>query len=246
MEPARQEKAGRLELVTSDDGCVLLDLDHDRLLRLNLVAAEMWTLLSSGRTEPDIVRYLAEKYQVTEERVAADLSDLMQRINELGAAGMTVSRVDDLDSSQFISHPSFPWYGSGPSETVVEPSAFMVAAAFIGLVVFDVVLWLFSMKTMCRCVNRWPRRNSASPFAPAIGPICTAVSRACIWYPSKPACLQRSAVTACLLRSFGIPGVMKIGVRPMPFQAHAWVEVDGSVVNDWPRVKQFYRPLLSN
>jgi len=246
MESPRQRKAVRLELVTSDDGCVLLDLDHDRLLRLNLVAAEMWTLLSSGRSEPDIVRCLAEKYQVSEERVAADLSDLMVRISELGAAGMTVSRAYDLDSSQFISHPSFPWYGAAPSEAVEEPSAFMVAAALMGLALFDVVLWLFSMKTMCRCVNRWPRRNSVSAFAPPIGPICTAVSRACVWYPSKPACLQRSAVTACLLRSFGIPGVMKIGVRPMPFQAHAWVEVDGSVVNDWPRVKQFYRPVLSN
>ena len=39
---------------------------------------------------------------------------------------------------------------------------------------------------------------------------------------------------------------MMIGVRSMPFLAHAWVEADGSVINDWPRVKKFYRPLLSH
>lgn len=33
------------------------------------------------------------------------------------------------------------------------------------------------------------------------------------------------------------------GGRPMPFLAHAWVEVEGRVVNDWPRVRQFYPPL---
>lgn len=246
MEFAGRNKAARLELLTSDDGCVLLDLENDRLLRLNLVAAEMWTLLSSGHAEPDIVRCLSEKYHVGEERVAADLSDLMRRINELGAAGMTVSTGEDLDRSQFISHPSFPWYGAVPNKTVPAPSRFMVAAAFIGLGMFDVVLALFSLKAMCRCVRWWPRRDSVTPFASLIGPICNAVSRACVWYPAKTACLQRSAVTTCLLRSFGIPALMKIGVRSMPFQAHAWVEVDGSVVNDWPRVKQFYSPLLSN
>jgi hypothetical protein len=38
---------------------------------------------------------------------------------------------------------------------------------------------------------------------------------------------------------------MVIGVRPMPFLAHAWVEADGAVVNDWPKVKTFYHFLLS-
>ncbi len=39
------------------------------------------------------------------------------------------------------------------------------------------------------------------------------------------------------------PARFVVGVRPMPFLAHAWVEVAGTVVNDWPRVRQFYPPL---
>jgi hypothetical protein len=39
---------------------------------------------------------------------------------------------------------------------------------------------------------------------------------------------------------------MVIGVRVMPLLAHAWIEVDGKVVNDVPRVQQYYRYLTSN
>jgi hypothetical protein len=38
---------------------------------------------------------------------------------------------------------------------------------------------------------------------------------------------------------------MKIGIRPMPFLAHAWVEVEERVVNDWPGVKNYYQSLVT-
>jgi hypothetical protein len=52
------------------------------------------------------------------------------------------------------------------------------------------------------------------------------------WKPIR--CLQRSIVTARVMRRHGIPAEVVIGYRPSPFFSHAWVEVAGRVVNDSP------------
>lgn len=56
------------------------------------------------------------------------------------------------------------------------------------------------------------------------------------------ACLTRSLVAWAMLQSHGIAAELKIGVRKQAgkFQAHAWVEVDGQVVNDNHRVTEEY------
>jgi hypothetical protein len=73
--------------------------------------------------------------------------------------------------------------------------------------------------------------------------ICRAMDLACIWYPQEVLCLQRSAATTCLLRRFGFSAQLIVGARPMPFQAHAWVEVNGEVVNDKPYIPEMYAVL---
>jgi hypothetical protein len=66
---------------------------------------------------------------------------------------------------------------------------------------------------------------------------------ACIWYWKEVLCLQRSAATACLLRRFGVHSELVIAVQQMPFKAHAWVEVDGRIVNDKPYMREMYAVL---
>lgn len=73
--------------------------------------------------------------------------------------------------------------------------------------------------------------------------ICSAVDMACIWYWKEVRCLQRSAVTTCLLKRFGVAAQLVIGVQQTPFKAHAWVEVEGNVVNDKVYVGQMYSVL---
>ena len=73
--------------------------------------------------------------------------------------------------------------------------------------------------------------------------ICAAVDMACIWYWKEVLCLQRSAATACLLKRYGVPAQMMIGAQQTPFKAHAWVEVNGRVVNDKPYMRERYAVL---
>jgi Transglutaminase-like superfamily len=87
---------------------------------------------------------------------------------------------------------------------------------------------------------------SASTPKPRVAEeICKAVDLVCVCYPKRVLCLQRSAATACLLKRNGIPARMIIGVQGLPFKAHAWVEVDGRVVNDKPYVRDTYAVLDS-
>lgn len=76
-----------------------------------------------------------------------------------------------------------------------------------------------------------------------VGNICHAIDSACVWYRKEVLCLQRSAATVCLLRSRGIPARLVIGAQPLPFRAHAWVEVDGTVVNDKRHMREEYSVL---
>ena len=72
-----------------------------------------------------------------------------------------------------------------------------------------------------------------------------AVDLASVFYFKEVKCLQRAAVATRLLRKFGIPAEMVIGVQFSPFRSHAWVEVNESVVNDKPDLRQVYTVLES-
>jgi len=75
--------------------------------------------------------------------------------------------------------------------------------------------------------------------------ICDAVLLATCLYWKPVLCLQRSVCAVRLLRSYGIPAKLVIGYRPAPFLSHAWVEVDGRVVNSSPGYKQRLRVLCT-
>jgi hypothetical protein len=235
---------GQLQLVSSEDGGVLLDIDHDRILRLNPVGTEMWKLLSAGEREPEIVQRISRQYQVDQARVAEDVRALLKRISELRVSPANSMSADCTSPKhQDSGQVSYPWYGPAGDQRPT-PSALGVFTAFIGLAIFDLILWLFSLKLLCSCVKAWPvGRRKPDPIIS--GKLCNAVEQASVWYPKKALCLQRSAVTTCILRSHGVAARMVIGMRTIPFLAHAWVEVDGSVVNDWRSVAKFYCATIS-
>jgi len=89
-------------------------------------------------------------------------------------------------------------------------------------------------------------RVRSIPVASQDAPLCAterviaAINEACIWYPKRALCLQRSVVAVTLLRSLGVPAKFVYGVQQLPFKAHAWVDVEGKVVNDRQEVEQEY------
>ncbi len=120
--------------------------------------------------------------------------------------------------------------------------SFLVLRAYWTLVRFDVYLAkgefhvLYDKVRGCRVGRKVSDRD-------AVEQICSAVDLACIWYWKQVLCLQRSAATACLLRHYGIEASMVIGAQSSPFKAHAWVEVDGRIVNDKSYLRERYSVL---
>jgi hypothetical protein len=84
------------------------------------------------------------------------------------------------------------------------------------------------------------RRSSHSELEIVVPRMVTAVSS---FYWKLVPCLQRSVVTARLLRQYGIEAQVVIGCRTAPFASHAWVEVNGRVVNDSSGYQQKLRVL---
>jgi hypothetical protein len=120
--------------------------------------------------------------------------------------------------------------------------SFLVLKAFVKLVYFDLYLARGAFSALYETVRNCPiAKEPSSPVTAA--EICSAVDLACIWYWKEALCLQRSAATACLLKNYGVPAQMVIGAQQMPFKAHAWVEVNGLVVNDKPYTPEMYSVL---
>jgi Transglutaminase-like superfamily len=117
--------------------------------------------------------------------------------------------------------------------------SFLVLKAYGRLILFDLYLARGNFAALYEKVRKYPVGKRV-PAPGAVERVCFAVDMACIWYWKEVRCLQRSAATACLLKQYGVLAQLVIGVQQMPFKAHAWVEVDGRVVNDKPYAPEMY------
>lgn len=120
--------------------------------------------------------------------------------------------------------------------------SFLVLKAYVTLIYFDFYVARGTFAGLHEKVRKSPVRRRDVP-ADGIERICSAINMACIWYWKEALCLQRSAATVCLLRRNGVPAQMVIGAQQLPFKAHAWVEVEGRVVNDKPYMREMYAVL---
>jgi len=118
----------------------------------------------------------------------------------------------------------------------------LVLQAYLKLIYFDLYLARGNFSALYDKVRSYPIGRTTAT-ADAAERICYAMDMACIWYWKEALCLQRSSATACLLKRYGIPAQLVIGAQQMPFKAHAWVEVEGRVVNDKPYMPEIYAVL---
>ena len=119
----------------------------------------------------------------------------------------------------------------------------LVLESWLILVYFDVMMRLRNFDTLINAVRRRKIDPPILEAVPSVAELCNAVDLACVFYFKKVMCLQRSAATSLLLRRYGVPAEMVIGAQILPFKSHAWVEVDGTIVNDKPYMLDIYRVL---
>lgn len=123
-----------------------------------------------------------------------------------------------------------------PSQTWTERC--VTIFALLSLLLVDLVVRFAGFHRFYRLVRGFPVLGNRPASWPGTGGVCSAVDRAATYYFKRAWCLQRSATAACLLRLRGVQAQLVIGARRMPFGAHAWVELEGRVVNDSPVVRK--------
>lgn len=97
-----------------------------------------------------------------------------------------------------------------------------------------IILLRFSLKHSIALFAALKRRTPALATVAETADAVAAARAAAKWFPGRAACLENSlatALTAILMRR---SPDWCIGVRLMPYAAHAWVEVEGTPVGEQP------------
>jgi hypothetical protein len=128
-----------------------------------------------------------------------------------------------------------------------EDRALILRAALI-LPLTEIGLRLFGFRRWKDWIEKFPRPARLPQPLPADLQHETAlravraVRSAELHGPARPNCLERSMTLWWLLRREGVDGELHIGARRegARFEAHAWVELAGQVLNDGTEVHQHY------
>lgn len=82
--------------------------------------------------------------------------------------------------------------------------------------------------------NRGARANAPAPIDCA-----RSVATAAAFFPGRAVCLEQAIALFVVLRRLGYPAALRIGVQPLPFLAHAWIELGGRPLFEAEATSQF-------
>ncbi len=111
--------------------------------------------------------------------------------------------------------------------------------ALLTFATYDALMKLLGFAGICRILTRRAPGKRRIDLV-RLRRVCAGIERARIWYPKTIMCMQHSAVIKFLLLRCGLNPRLAIAGRIMPFQSHAWVEIDGTVINDTQKVQSYY------
>lgn len=119
----------------------------------------------------------------------------------------------------------------------------LLLETYVHLVRIDVLMRFGGVRSIHALVRKTEPASSRDGAAISVTALCQAVDLACVFYPKRVFCLQRSAATTLLLRRYGHTAELVLGAQMIPFRSHAWVEIEGAVVNDKPYMLDIYQVL---
>jgi hypothetical protein len=118
-----------------------------------------------------------------------------------------------------------------------------VVQSWLLLFRFELIMRFRSSADLRRVVRNCPVTHSDRSWLVSTEELSHAMDLACVFYFKRVFCLQGSAATTILLRRYGRKPEMVTGAQLLPYEFHAWVEIDGAVVNDKPYMHEIYQVL---
>lgn len=246
-------------LVIQNDIAQLLDFNRGQFYGLDTIATRMVSLvLESGMEEA--IAYIAQTYDVTEDRVRADVAGLLQNLESkqlLVATGKNSDRSLHLQywmTRTGILTAACLWLLKVVSLILrkllnngQDPSSYMVELLLtLSWISFRLLGWSRTISLW----QHWHRCVDASVETPVLGDVIQTVDRVVreaaaskLFLPMV--CKERALVGYHLLRAFyGLPASLVVGIDRHPFQIHAWVECDGLVITDDPAHCKLFTPVV--
>jgi hypothetical protein len=227
--------------IATQDGAALLDIGQGICFSVTAVGTLIWRQLRLGQSPERITDYLAQQFPDVPKQQVHD--DAAQFIADLRQKGLLLGHGE----SRPLERPPRLLALLRPRQNQAKDGAGARAKvprwlgwkAFIGLLAFDLLRLGKNFNRIHTAVRQWPVATASAP-PEVVDRICRAINYACVCYPKRVLCLQRSAVTSCLLRNCGVPARMVLGAQKSPFKAHAWTEVKDVPINEQSDVQRAF------
>ena len=205
-----------------DGARVILDLNAEAYRILDDVASVMWAVLTGEAGAARSLDALGARYDVEPARLRTDLDAFARRCL---AEGLLAP-----DDARAVAPPP-------PLERARYPVPH-VLGALRSLVATQ---WRLRRTGFRATYDRYAAIPAGTSTARLPAALATYVQAENVFVAGRAPddCLVRSLSLYRFLRSAGIPAEHVLGVRRFPFQAHAWVECDGSPLLDDSRRRRF-------
>lgn len=240
--------SNQVRTVAADGFLVVLDRASGTYFSLNGVGADVWSCLEQRRPADEIPRILAAKYEADPGQVEHDVETLLQQLIRQKLLTPTESIADSADShdatetvDSSFGHWIDAWNAVPPeARRGPRPAAWFGTLRALGHVVsVGLAMRTGGMRALYDSLEQVPLRAPTADPARAWAWIDQSLTATSLYF-KKAWCLQRSVAGTLFLRSHGVPAEVVIGVVPVPFAAHAWIEIGSTLVNDSPGyVSQF-------
>lgn len=210
------------------DTVVLMNKTTEQYLTLHETTARIWELVGDGLKPQAIVDRLCEEYEVPPKQAANDVGALLEAWLEQGlieaVVGRSVTNCHTADREAPSHHPEC-------DGGVLIPSVFYCGVLLLAVKgMLKILGYTSTIHWIGVRVRSIPLTSPAS--LDEVKNVEWRVAMAGALYPGRARCLEQSLVLYYILRGQGVPATYQQGVQPHPFQAHAWIEYRGEIIND--------------
>lgn len=233
-EAARVQLRPGVLFVATPSGGTLIDLLGNRYIALSPESALIWSGLAEGRSRADLVEKLAQPTGLD----CHSAHVVFERQLRLWQDAKLVSHGDSLQEP--LPQPKLP-----PDAEAMDIDEDAVARAALSVVLVAKLMLTeidygrsLRNEGLARTLVRLQREARTGPCenpAPALHRTLRAYHTLRRPYKQSDTahdCLVRSLGLTAVLRRQGVGADLCIGVIDLPFQAHAWVEGNGLVLNE--------------
>jgi hypothetical protein len=219
------------------DATVLMDRMRGTYFTLNEVGGRVWELAQGGGTVAEVVEQLLAEYDVPRSQLEHDVASTLRQL------------IDDRLLAPGISEPESVEQTPSPSRRMALSIGELKVPSVLrcGLLItwFKALLriqgFLGTLEWIRQRIEPIPATTETA--IEIVKAVEHAVAMAGALYPARAQCLEQSLTLYYLLRRRGVAAEYCQGVQPYPFQAHAWIEYRGEVVNDLPDHTRFFARL---